>query len=277
MANIKTSLFMGTPDMPEVKYVHLYTGEFDENIKKASDAGFDGVELIIGDPDTTNAEELEKALKKYGKELACINTGRLNSQFGLTLLHTEKQVRQKAVDKFKSVVRLASRFGCYANIGIFRGAAIEGRPISYTRDMFVEILKELCDFASEHHVSINFEPTNRFEINFINTTNDGLDVINRVNRPNLGLLLDLYHMYLEDNDLLSMIVYCRSVVKHFHFSDSDRWPAGVSHGEIDFPALIRILTSIGYNGFLSEGLVRSEDADLCAAETARYLKQLINN
>lgn len=275
MADIKTSLFIATPDMPKVNYVHLYTGEIEENIRKAAEAGFDGVELIIGDPDTTDGDKLEAALLEYKMELACFNSGRLNSQFGLTLLNPDPAVRQKAVDKFKTVIRLASRFKCYANIGIFRGTAIDGKPVSYTRDLFVEIMKDLCDFAQGYGVGINFEPTNRFEINFINSTDDGLDIINRVNRPNLGLLLDLYHMYLEDEDMLSKIVYCRNIVKHFHFSDSDRWPAGVSHGEIDFPVLVNTLKLIGFKGFLSEGLVRSEDADSCARKTAEYLHRLI--
>lgn len=273
---IKTSLFIATPDMPEVNYVHLYRGNFEENVSKTAAAGFDGVELIIGDPDTTDSDQLENALKKHNLELACINSGRLNSQFGLTLVHTDKKIQEKAVEKFKSIIRIAARFNCFANIGIFRGPAIDGKPITYTRDMFVEIIKGLCDFAAQYHVGINFEPTNRFEINFINTTNDGLDIINRAGKDNLGLLLDLYHMYLEDDDMLSKIVYCRDLVRHFHFSDSDRWPAGVSHGTINFPQLVSILKQIQYKGFLSEGLVRSEDADTCAKQTAMYLHGLIN-
>ncbi len=257
--------------------MHLYTGEIEENVRRSADAGFDGVELIIGDPDTTDGDRLENALKIYNMELACINTGRLNSQFGWTLIHTDKVIRDKAKEKFKSIIKLASRFRCYANIGIFRGPAISGMPISYTRDMFVETMQEICDYAAGFSVGVNFEPTNRFEINFINSTNDGLDIINRVNRPNLGLLLDLYHMYLEDDDMLSKIVYCRNLVKHFHFSDSDRWPAGVSHGVIDFPVLIQTLKTIDFKGFLSEGLVRNDSADQYASQTAKYLKKLIGN
>lgn len=273
---IKTSLFIATPDMPEVDYVHLYKEEIEVNVRKSADAGFDGVELITPDPDAFEWERFEKALVENRMELACINSGRLYSQYGLTLIHPDKPVREKAVEKFKSLIRASARFKCYANIGIFRGPAINGKPVAYTRDMFVEILKELCMYASQYQVTINFEPTNRYEINFINTTDEGLDIINRVNMPNLGLLLDLYHMYLEDDDMISKIIYCRNIVRHFHFTDSDRWPAGNSHGEVNFPQLIQLLKLIGYDGFLSQNLVRSEDADACAKTTASYLKHLIN-
>ena len=273
---IKTSLFIATPDMPEVDYVHLYKEEIEVNVRKSADAGFDGVELITPDPDTFEWERLEKALRENRMELACINSGRLYSQYGLTLIHPDKSVRDKAVEKFRSLIRISARFNCYANIGIFRGPAISGKPLVYTRDMFVEILKELCRYAAQYKVTINFEPTNRYEINFINTTDEGLDIINRVNMPNLGLLLDLYHMHLEDDDMLSKIVYCRNIVKHFHFTDTDRWPAGNSHGEVNFPQLIQLLKLINYNGFLSQNLVRSEDADACAKTTAAFLNHLIN-
>lgn len=273
---IKTSLFIGTPDMPEVSYVHLFTDEIEENVARAARLGFDGVELIIGDPDTFEPERLEKALVTYKMELACINSGRMASQFGLSLIHPEENIRMEAYKKFQSLVKIAGRFKCYLNIGIFRGRAIEGKPISHTRDMFVEIMKDACDFAKQYNVSINFEPTNRFEINFINNTDEGLDIVQRVNKPNLGLLLDLYHIYLEDKNMEESIRKSKDIVKHFHFSDSDRWPAGVGNGVIDFKTLVKLLKEINFNGFLSEGLVPTDDADDCAKKTAAFLKKIIN-
>lgn len=261
--------------MPDVSYVHLYKGNTPDNLRKAKEAGFDGVELLTPDPVLFDWDELERSLKEQSLELACINSGRLAMEYGLTLLNPDAAVRQKASDTFKEVIRVCHRFGCYANIGIFRGPAISGKPVAYTRDLFVEILKDLCDYAAGFNVGINFEPTNRFEINFINTTEQGVDIVNRVSRPNLGLLLDLFHMNLEDADLITEIVRCRDLVKHFHFTDTDRWPAGNSHGSINFPFLINLLKLLGYNGFLSQNLVDANDADQCAKRTADYLRELI--
>jgi 5-keto-L-gluconate epimerase len=273
---IKTSLFIATPDMPDVDYVHLYKGEIEDNVRKSAEAGFDAVELITPDPDTFEWNRLEKALSEHQLTMSSINSGRLYSQYGVTLINEKKEIQEKAIQKFQSIIRAAARFNCFANIGIFRGPAISHKPVAYTRDMFVDILKGLCDYAAGYKVGINFEPTNRFEINFINSTDDGLDIINRVNKSNLGLLLDLYHMNLEDDDLLSKVVYCRNVVKHFHFTDTDRWPAGNSNGLIDFQQLIGILKLIGYDGYLSQNLVRADNADECARRTASFLKEIIN-
>ena len=139
----------------------------------------------------------------------------------------------------------------------------------------MEVLKSACDVAARYGVYLNFEPTNRFEINFINTTDEGLDIIRRVDKPNLGLLLDLYHIYLEDPDVMDSIWKARHVVRHFHFSDSDRWPAGLGHGAFDFRALVGLLKTIGYRGFLAEGLVPTDNVDEAARTTAAFLRRVI--
>lgn len=273
---IKTSIFIATPDMPGVSYVNPLKGEIEENVSKAAEYGFDAVELIIGDPDTFDVKRMKDALEKSNMEIACINTGRMVSQYGLTLIHPDEQKRRNAFAKLQSLVKVASQLNCALNIGLFRGSALETKPINYTKELFVEIMKNACDFAGEYNVNINFEPTERFEINFINSTNDGLEIIRRVSKPNFGLLLDLYHIYIEDDSFEESILKAQDCVKHFHFSDSDRWPAGVGHGVVDFKALIELLKKIGFNGYLSEGLVMTDNLDECATKTASYLKELIN-
>ena len=272
---IRISLFIATPDMPDVAYVHLFKDEIEENVRKAAQFGFDAVELLIGDPASFDCERLEKALAASQIDLACINTGRMVSQFGLTLIHRDQNIRKRAFNKFQELVRICSRFGCALNIGLFRGGALEGRPIAYSKDLFVGIMKDACDYARPFGVTLNFEPTNRFEINFIHTTDEGLEIIRRVDRPNLGLLLDLNHMYIEDTSIEESILKARDYMRHFHFSDSDRWPAGVSHGVIDFRAIMALLKRINYSGHLSEGLVPMENVEECARKTAAYLKELI--
>ena len=272
---MKTSLFIGTEDMPDLSYVYVFSDTVEKNVATAARLGFDAVELLIGDPDLFNEEAFRVSLKETGAEAACINTGRLMSQLGLTLIHADAAIRSSAFEKLQQLVELCGRLGCALNIGLFRGAAIEGQPIARTKAMFVDVLKRACEFASQHGVGINFEPTNRFETNFIQTTGEGLEIIDRVGMPNLGLLIDLYHMYIEDDDLYESIVRAGDRIRHVHFSDSDRWPPGVSHGELDFPRIIGLLKAVGYDGYLSVGLVRSDDAEECARKTASYLKALI--
>jgi sugar phosphate isomerase/epimerase len=272
---IRTSLFIGTPDMPELDYVHVFREKIGTNISRASRLGFDGVELLIGDPRALDLDEMEKALAAHNVELACINSGRMASQFGLTLVHEEEAVRKEAFSRLRQLIELCGRFRCALNIGLFRGGAVEGKPIAYSKQLLVETLSEACSHAESLGVTINLEPTNRFEINFIHTTDEGLEIAEKVDHPNLRLLLDLYHMYIEDDDIAESLHRAKDKVRHIHFSDSDRLPPGLSHGKIDFAAIIEILGAIGYSGFLSVGLARTDHPESDARNTAEYLKGLL--
>ncbi len=272
---MRTSVFIGTRGMPEIPCAHIYRDGIADNVRKAAECGFDGVELITCDPAELDVDELATALGDNGVGIACINTGRLAMEYGLTLVHEDAAVRKKAFSKLREIVDAAGRLRCDVNIGLFRGPALPFQPIWKSRDMFVDILRDACACAGEKGIWINFEPTNRFEINFINTTVEGMDIIDRVGAANLGLLIDLFHVHIEDPDMEESIFRARRVLRHMHFSDSDRWPAGLGHGEFDFARLVSLLKCIGYDGYLSEGLVPTENVDESARKTAGFLKSLI--
>lgn len=271
------SLFIATPEFPaDSKYVHLYRDSIDKNIERAAEQGFKAVEFLINDPDECDVKLLEKSIAENHIELACINTGYIASGLKYTLISENNAIMEAAMEKLKKCIDIAERMNCFVGIGLFRGPCISDKPIRYSRDLLVERLKEATAYAKAKNVELSFEATNRFEINFINTTAEGLDIVERVGADNLGMTLDLYHIYLEDENLFQAISMAQGHIKHMHFSDSDRWPAGFSHGEINFPALIQFLVSLGYDGYLSEGLVRADNADLCARTTSKYLNDLIS-
>jgi len=273
---MKPSLFVATPEFPaDSQYVHLYRDRTDINIKRAADQGFEAVEFIINDPDVCDVSLLEKAIADNHIELACLNTGYIASGLKYTLISQDKVIMEKAMQKLKKCIDIAERMHCFVGIGLFRGACIPDKPIRYSRDLLVDVLKEATAYAKAKKVDLSFEATNRFEINFINTTAEGVDIVERVGADNLGMTLDLFHIYLEDRNMYEAITMAKDHIRHMHFSDSDRWPAGFSHGEINFPALIQLLHALGYDGYLSEGLVRADNADECARVTVGYLKKLI--
>ncbi len=273
---MKPSLFVATPEFPaDSQYVHLYRDRVDINIKRAADQGFEAVEFLINDPDECDVALLEKAIADNHIELACLNTGYIASVLKYTLISPDKAVMEKAMQKLKKCIDIAERMHCFVGIGLFRGACIPDKPIRYSRDLLVEVLKEAAAYAKAKNVDLSFEATNRFEINFINNTAEGLDIVERVGADNLGMTLDLFHIFLEDRNMYEAITMAHGHIRHMHFSDSDRWPAGFSHGEINFPALIQLLHALGFDGYLSEGLVRADNADECARVTATYLKDLI--
>jgi sugar phosphate isomerase/epimerase len=71
---------------------------------------------------------------------------------GLTLVHSEARVRDEAMRKLRGMIGFGRTLDCPLNIGLFRGSAIEGKPIAYSKDLLVEILREACGHAQQASV-----------------------------------------------------------------------------------------------------------------------------
>src|SRR5712692_10011427 len=72
----------------------------------------------------------------------------------------------------------------------------------------VESLRPLADYAGEHGVTLALEPLNRFETSFINTAEQVMEVVDGVHSPALGVLLDTFHMNIEEHDPSAAIRAC---------------------------------------------------------------------
>lgn len=276
---INLSLFIVSPDFRALEdqpiELTLPCGPIEESVQTAKRLGYDAVELMTGDPEAVDAGEIAAILAKHGMKTSGINSGGLNYMFGAGLVHVDPQVAERTYCKYQSIIRLAGQLDCLAQVGIARGSALEGKPLWYYRDRLVEVLKAACDYASEYGVNIVLEHTNRFEHNTIHTTGEAIDVIDRVNKPNLGLAIDTYHAYLEETDVYEAIRKSKGYVKYFHLHDSDRGPAAASNGELDFDRIFSTLKEIGYSGFLADGLLTTVLPEEQIQRSTSTLRRLI--
>ena len=94
----------------------------------------------------------------------------------------------------------------------------------------------------------------------------------RVDRPNFGLMLDTYHMYLEDEDMFAALRQAAAYVWHMHFSDSNRcWPGS---GEIDYPRVIDCIERDWVPpGYVSTEIRPWPDPDAAARLPIEYLRR----
>ena len=124
-------------------------------------------------------------------------------------------------------------------------------------------------------MSLALEPLNRYESDIINTTTEALSFIEEIGKSNIGILLDSYHVNVEEPSIYSCFVeaYMKGRMWHVHIGDSNRLPPG--HGHIDFQGIVHILQKMGYKGFLSAELLPVPGPDRAAEETAYYLQHLI--
>lgn len=152
---------------------------FEESIRKASEYGYDGVELALKSADEIDPETLRQWLKKYSVEVSCITTGQIFADRGLYFTHPNQEMRKKTIEVFSELIDLAGEFGGVVNAGRTRGFIGPDQTREETEKLFVDTMQILCDRASEKNVQLIIEPVNRYEINFINSLDDGAALLER--------------------------------------------------------------------------------------------------
>ena len=91
---------------------------------------------------------------------------------------------------------------------------------------------------------------------------------------NVGLLLDTFHMNIEERDMMESIEISKDRLFHFHVADSNRWAPG--YGHIDFRGIINKLVGVGYGGYVSvECLPLPGGPERSASEAYTYLRSVI--
>jgi D-psicose/D-tagatose/L-ribulose 3-epimerase len=115
-----------------------------------------------------------------------------------------------------------------------------------TLDRLVEGLKPLVAYAGERGVALGIEPLNRFETSLLNTAEQTMEMIDRLDSPAAGVLLDTFHMNIEEKDQAAAIRLVGDKLVHFHACGSDRGAPGADH--IAWDAIAPALRDTGYTG-----------------------------
>ena len=117
-----------------------------------------------------------------------------------------------------------------------------------TVDRLVAALRPLADYAGERGVRLAVEPLNRFETSFLNTAEQVMEVVDRIDSPAVGVLLDTFHMNIEEKDPAAAIRLVGDKLVHFHACGSDRGAPGADH--IAWESIAGALRDTGYDGAL---------------------------
>ncbi|HEY80006.1 MAG TPA: sugar phosphate isomerase/epimerase [Caldilineae bacterium] len=249
-----------------------FKGDLEANIAKIAAWGYDGVELAIRDPRLVDGDALAALVQRYDLSVPAIGTGQAWGEEGLSFPDPDPAVRQAAIERVKSHIPLAARFDAVIIIGLLRGIVKPGVSQEQAMAWVVEALQECSAAAAPAGVRLALEPINRYETTLINTVRQGLDLIERVGAANFGLLLDTFHMNIEEPDMEESIRLAGDRIFHFHVADSNRWHPGAGH--LDFASLLGTLFETGYEGFVSGEFMPEPDADTAAQRAIRFLRAI---
>ncbi len=249
-----------------------FQGKPEDHFQKLKTLGYDGVELAIRDPSLLNWDRLEEELKTSGLDVPAIGTGQAYVEEGLRLCSPSAEVRKRAIERLKSHILLAKRLKAGVIIGLIRGKVEKHEEFRKGYEWMVESLKACCEAAEKEEVSLWVEPLNRYEINLINSLEEGMALLDQVGFKNLSLLPDTFHMNIEEPNIEESLRKSRPYYQHVHLADSNRWAPGFGH--IDFKSILYVLEEIGYDGFLSLECFPKPNPDEAARGGIDFLKKI---
>jgi D-psicose/D-tagatose/L-ribulose 3-epimerase len=211
--------------------------------------GFDLVELPLEAADSWDAVAVDAVLKSQGlRATVCVA---MSPDRDLTT--NDAATVGRTTDYLRAAIEAAERVGSPVIAGPIY--APTGRTGALTADARREMLLRLAhnlapllDAAEDAGVRLAIEPLNRFETSLFNTTAQLMDFIDRVDHPQIGVLLDTFHMNIEERDMAAAIRAAGDRLAHFHASGNDR--GAPRPGAMPWLAIRDALHEIPYDGAL---------------------------
>jgi D-psicose/D-tagatose/L-ribulose 3-epimerase len=203
-------------------------------------AGFDGVELM-GDLGLYRSVDVNAVLGDHNLAVLSLTPEDVD------LAHPDPGVRAQALDYYLRLLDFAVAVGapvvsCHGAVGRVRALSDYDEEYGYLLDGVRQIGKR----AAELNLRLAMEVLNRYESHLLNTAAQALAFVMQVGSPNVGILLDAYHMNIEEADPGAAILDAGERLFLFHVADSNRQAVG--RGHTDFLALKRALWRVGYGG-----------------------------
>lgn len=225
---------------------------------RVSQMGFDMIEVPLENVGDMDHETGARIVQDNGLGVsACVAMGPDRD-----LIHPDAAIRDRGLSYVRQAIEAAQKLGATNLVGpIYSavGRTWQATPDERARDvdLLVSQLIQLARHAAEHDVVLCLEPLNRFETSFLNLTDQAIEIIDRVDHSACRLMLDTFHMNIEERSPGDAIRAAGSRLKHVHACENDRGAPGSGH--IDWPKIAQALRDVGYQGPL---VIESFTADV---------------
>jgi sugar phosphate isomerase/epimerase len=242
--------------------------EFEEALQILKKHGFAGVELNLESDEQRVLSRIGESISRQGLQLAAIGTGLIYAKKQLSFTDLDSARRGKALEAVKGLLRFASGEHAIVVIGLVRGGPPE--RLDAAAKLLRQSLVECDRAAAECGGRVALEAINRYETPLLNTASDVVALIEEERLTATGLLLDTFHMNIEEASMEKTIRKYVSSIAHFHIADSNRWPPG--HGHLKVEDSLRLLETLGYDGWVSAETLPKPDNARAVVDTAHFLR-----
>lgn len=247
-----------------MQYARPFTDEHFPLFDRIKECGFDFIELLVPEPGELNLSHTRQALSDAGLDV--VLAARVNMERNIA--SADASAREHGVEYLKYAVEAAAELGAPIVGGPLTGNPLvfAGRPPQTVSDDERQQRKERCvtalgrvaAAAQASGVVLGLEPLNRFESDVLCTTQQAMEILDAVDHPNLKVMLDTFHMAMEEASIPEAIRLAGDRIGHFQANENHRGFLGT--GSINWVEVCRALRDVNYQGPISlEPFRRNDD------------------
>ena len=256
---------------------------FEEAAARIAGLGYDGLELMADVPHAWPAGLLEgpkkgilAAMRGHNLAFSNVNAFMMNAiadhrqpYWYPSFLEPDAGYRRVRIDHTRRAIDLCAELGA-PHITTEPGGPIDpSQTRAQAVDLFVEALKPLAEHAERRGILLLVEPEPGL---LVETTDEYLEITDRVDSPALGLNFDVGHAFCMGEDLAAQVAKLARHTRHYHFEDIAA--SRVHHhlvpgqGAIDFAPVVAAIKATGYDGWITVELYPNVDDPDAAAKGA---------
>ena len=217
------------------------------NVRTIRELGYEGIDLFSHKLSASELDDIVALMTEFDLKTTMFLAMWLSDARSF-LSDPDDSRRRAAIERYESQIHVAARLGANMPIGYSRGWRQDGEDDRAYQDRLADSLRQLCAIGDSCGVKLLLEPLNRYEANFIHRVDEALEFLEGYGLNSMGLLLDVFHMNIEECSLEDAIRLAGDRIGQVHVSDSNRQTPGQGH--LDFAPILDSLASVGFDGFL---------------------------
>jgi len=233
-------------------WTHDWDVDFHPFVDKAAELGFDVLEVNAGTIANMTSEE-RQSLKAHAEDRDIILTHCIGLPHKYDIASQDETTRRDGIAFLRKMAEAIGGMGGGNLTGIIYGAWPATMPEGETDkrpyfDRSVASMKRAIKAAEDNSVIFNMEVVNRFEQFLLNTCDEAIAYVEAVDSPNAKVLLDTFHMNIEEDFIGEAIQKAGDRLGHFHIGENNRMPPG--YGHIPWTEVANALRKINYQGYV---------------------------
>ncbi len=232
-------------------WTHEWSADYEYYIPKVKNLGFDVLEISCAALTRHYAtDEKIRDLKKCADDNGIVLTAGYGPTKDQNISSADPAVVKRAMDFFAMILPKLQMM----DIHILGGGLYSYWPLDPTLPMdkekdlerAVQNMKQFAKIAEDNGVVLGMEVLNRYEGYMMNTCAEGLDFIRRVDSPSCKVMLDTFHMNIEEDNMAAAIRLAGKDLCHLHLGEQNRQVPG--KGSMPWQEIGQALRDINYQG-----------------------------